>query len=300
MTLAAIEFGGTKVLVTAGSGPGRHTAPVRLLTAAPEPTLQAVIAALEHAAREEGAFSALGIASFGPLELDATHRDYGRLLKTPKPGWSNVDLVGPLKSRFAVPVVIDTDVNAAALAEGRWGAARDVSSHAYITVGTGVGVGLVVDDRPVHGAGHPEGGHLRVPPRAGDVFPGACAWHGRCVEGLISGPALQARLGCPGAQIASEDPVWDLCGEYLAQLCAALVLLVAPQRIVVGGSVGRRPELLQPARSHLGAVLNGYVGRLSSPAALEAFLVPAVLEDAGLMGALYLASAKLLNGEAGG
>ena len=292
MTVAAIEFGGTKVLVTTGREPSRHTTPVRLVTSAPDVTLQAVITVLEQAWEAQNGFSAIGVASFGPVQLDPARPDYGRLLQTPKPGWSGLDLLAPLRRRFGVPVMLDTDVNAAALAEGRWGAAKDVSSHAYITVGTGVGVGVVADGRALHGAGHPEGGHLHVRTRADDVFPGACVWHGRCVEGMISGPALQARLGRPGPEIAPDDPVWDLCGEYLAQLCAALVQLVAPQRVVIGGGVGHRPELLLATRAHLCGLLNGYPERLDSAAAISEFIAPAVLEHAGLMGALHLASAS--------
>lgn len=290
VTVAAVELGGTKVLVTTGRGPADHTAIVRLATGAPATTLPAVVRALEAAEAATGPLAAIGVASFGPLQLDPASPDYGRLLATPKPGWTGADLIGALRARFDVPIALETDVNAAALGEGRWGPARGADTYAYVTVGTGVGVGVVVAGRPLHGAGHPEGGHMRLRPRPGDAFPGVCPWHGRCVEGMISGPALQARLGRPGADAAADDPVWAAAGEDLAQLCAALVLLLAPQCIVVGGGVGARPELLAAARRALPAELNGYLARVDGPEAIARLLVPAALPQAGLMGALHLAA----------
>ncbi len=293
MTLAAIELGGTKTLVSVGRDPAHHSPPVHLSTAAPKATLQAAIAALKASEGSGAPITAIGVASFGPLQLDPAAADYGRYLATPKAGWAGAELLAPLREAFDVPIALDTDVNAAAVGEGRWGAAAGLEDHAYITVGTGVGVGVVSNGRPVHGAGHPEGGHLPVRTRADDQFAGACPWHGRCVEGLISGPAIQARLGRPGAHIAADDPVWDLSGDYLAQLCAALVLLNAPRRVVIGGGVGRRTELLAAVRRHLGVYLNGYLPRLASRAAISALVVPAALENAGLMGAFHLAAAKI-------
>ena len=290
MTLAAVELGGTKVLVTTGAGPDDHTPIVRLATEAPNATLPALVRALEAAETAHGPITAIGVASFGPIELDPAHAAYGRVLNTTKPGWAGADVVGALKARFDVPVALETDVNAAALGEARWGAARGAASHAYITVGTGVGVGLVIDGQPVHGAGHPEGGHLTLRPRPGDDFPGVCRWHGRCVEGMISGPALQARTGRPGAEVAADDPVWAVVGGYLAQLCTAIVLLAAPERIVLGGGVGVRPELLAATRNALDAELGGYLPRLEGPEAIARLLVSAALPDAGLMGALHMAA----------
>jgi fructokinase len=292
MTYAAIELGGTKALVCAGTGPNDHVLAPAIATADAATTLAEVAGALEGLEREFGPFEAIGVASFGPLQLDTAASDYGRFLTTPKPGWSGVDLVKTLQAAVDAPLTLETDVNAAALAEGRWGSAAGLDDHAYITVGTGVGVGLVVGGHPVHGGGHPEGGHLPVRSRPDDPFPGACLWHGRCVEGLVSGPALQARLGRPGAEIVVDDPVWELCGDYLAQLCAALVLLTAPRRIVLGGGVGQRPELLAAVRRNLQAHLNGYVDRLASEGAIAGLVVPAALEHAGLMGGLLLAQSS--------
>lgn len=285
-----MELGGTKVLVTVGEGPHGHAPPVRLATGAPEATLGAVVAALHRLRDEVGPFEAVGVAGFGPVELDPASPRHGHLLKTPKPGWEGADLLGPIRRAFDLPTALETDVNAAAVAEGLWGAAEGLDDHAYVTVGTGVGVGLVVGGRPVHGAGHPEAGHLRVRDAPGDDFPGACPWHGRCVEGLVSGFALEARLGAPGADIPADHPVWAFCGDYLGQLFAALVLTAAPRRIVVGGGVGLRPELLEAARAGLLAALNGYLERVSTPEQARDLVTPARLENAGLMGALHLAA----------
>lgn len=287
--VAGVEFGGTKVMVAVGDRSGPSRPPVRLDTGAPGATLDAVVAALRGLQDEGYAFAAIGVAGFGPLGLDPARPDYGRLLNTPKPGWSGVDLLAPLREAFGLPLTLETDVSAAAIAEGAH-AAKDCATYAYITVGTGVGVGVVVGGRPVHGAGHPEAGHLLVRQRVDDHFGGVCFAHGTCIEGLISGPALQARLGEPIAELGPEHPCWDLTGDYLAQLCMSLVLTLAPQRIVIGGGVGARPEVLEAARRHLFAHLAGYLARYQTQAAVDALLVRAVLEHSGLGGALIAAA----------
>jgi fructokinase len=287
--VAGVELGGTKALVTVGGGPLDALAPVRITTSDPARTLDAVVATLERF-WTEGPFAAIGVASFGPIALGPESADYGKILATPKRGWSGADVLGPLR-RFDVPLALETDVNAAALGEGRWGAAAGLRDHAYITVGTGVGVGIVSGGAAVHGAGHPEGGHLGVVRAEGDAFPGACPFHGACVEGMISGPALLARFGRPAEDIPAEDPAWGYVADYLAQLCAAIVYLLAPRAIVLGGGVGRRPEILKEARLRLIGDIAGYLPRLKDEAAAEDLLRPAALENAGLMGALYLAGA---------
>jgi fructokinase len=286
--VASVELGGTKVLVTVGTDAEHHAQPVRLTTSAPDATLQAIVAALESFRQQGQTFDAIGVASFGPIHLDPEAELYGRLGNTPKPGWTGADVLAPLREAFDVPIVLETDVNAAALGEGGYGAAG-CSDYAYITVGTGVGVGVVTRGRPVHGAGHPEAGHMLVRQRRDDHFHGVCFAHGACVEGLISGPALEARLGAPAANLGPDHAYWDLSGDYLAQLCMALVLTTAPQRIVLGGGVGARPEMLSAARRHLGQHLNGYIDRYQTQADIDALLVPAVLEHSGLIGGLGLA-----------
>lgn len=287
---AAVELGGTRVSVVAGLAPDRCSPIVRLATSGPDETLSAIAGALRALRQDGWDFAAVGLACFGPLELDRQRPGFGRLLSTPKPGWSGADVVGRLADDLGVPVALETDVNAAAVGERAWGACRGLSDVAYVTAGTGVGAGVCVGGAPVHGMLHPEAGHLRPVRDAGaDPFPGACAWHRDCVEGLASGPAIAARTGRDPAGMADEDPVWSLAGDYLGQLCAALALVVSPQRIVLGGGVGRRPAVLRSARARLSSQLAGYLAR-PPPEEMESYLVgPGLGADSGLFGALALA-----------
>ena len=286
--VAAVELGGTKVLVTVGTDAEHHAPPIRFATAAPDTTLKAIVEALETFRQQDQTFEAIGVASFGPIHLDPGAKAYGRLGNTPKPGWAGADVIAPLREAFGVPIVLETDVNAAAIGEGGY-AASGCRDYAYVTVGTGVGVGVIAHGRPIHGAGHPEAGHMLVRQRRDDPFPGACFAHGACVEGLISGPALEARLGAPASNLGPDHAYWDLSGDYLAQLCMALVLTTAPERIVLGGGVGSRPEILNATRRYLHRHLNGYIDRYQTQADIDALLAPAVLEHSGLIGALGLA-----------
>lgn len=295
---AGIELGGTKVVIGFGSGPEDLEPLVRIPTTTPSETLAEVARVLEARARTHG-LAAIGVASFGPVALDPASAHYGRILRTPKPHWSDADLLGPL-GRFGVPVGLATDVGGAALAEGRWGAASGLSDHIYVTVGTGVGVGAVVNGALVRGVLHPEAGHLPVRRAAGDDYAGSCPFHGGCLEGLVSGPALAARLGRGGETIAAGDPVWTLVAGYLAQMAAALTYMLAPQRIVLGGGVGANAHLLDQVRAALRAELGGYLPHLDSDAAMDLYLQPPGLGDrSGVLGALALARdalAEVLSG----
>lgn len=284
MRVAGIELGGTKVVVAAGTGPDDLGDPVRIATTDPVATMQAVADALELL----WPFDAIGIASFGPLCLDPDDAGGLRITTTPKPGWSQTRLAAPLAERFGVPVRLDTDVNGAALGEGRWGAAQGLRDFAYITVGTGVGVGLVVNGAPVHGMLHPEAGHLLVrrdPAR--DPYGGHCPFHGDCLEGLACGPAIAARVGRPAHELDDAHPVWPLVGDYIGQLCASLMLVTAPRRIILGGGVGQRPGVRAAAEAAMRTYLAGY---LQSPAFERGIVVPPGLGSlSGVLGAITIA-----------
>ncbi|MCW3797614.1 ROK family protein [Sphingomonas sp. BN140010] len=286
--LAGVELGGTNALVALGEGTeliGRAAFKVT----DPGATLGQIAAQLARWNREQP-IEALGVASFGPIRVDLAAPDHGHMLPTPKPGWSGADVLGPLAAAVAGPAVLQTDVTAAALAEGRWGAAHGCSDHLYITIGTGVGIGIVAGGRPIIGRMHPEGGHLRVRRVPSDEFAGNCPYHGDCLEGLISGPALAARLGCDPATLSSDHPVWQLFVDALAEACADLLLLLATERIVVGGGVIRsRPELLTAAAKRCSDKLAGYLPFIDD----SELIVPAALENAGVSGALHLAELKL-------
>jgi fructokinase len=294
--LAGVELGGTKCVCLIGTGPDDIRAKISIPTGEDsEMTLGRIETTLRGWGIEHGAIAALGIASFGPLDLDRTSAQYGSISTTSKPGWRNTDLVRRLARVFPVPVGFDTDVNAAALAEGRWGAAKHLADFAYVTVGTGVGVGLVVDGRPTYGFSHSELGHIRIVRKAGDFWEGACAFHGDCVEGLASGVAIASRAGVPANQIAADSPVWDLVAHALAQLLHTIVLATAPRRILIGGGVTEaRPELLPRVRIQLVQSLNGYLKLEKLTGGIESYAVPPGLGSrAGPLGALALAADRV-------
>ncbi|EGF93268.1 putative fructokinase [Asticcacaulis biprosthecium C19] len=287
---ACIELGGTKVNLSAGSGPDDLSPVVRLPTLAPASTLIDTVEHLRRLAGEQD-FDAIGIASFGPVGLTPGTPSYGHLLKTPKPGWSGADLLGPIAVAFpGIPIALDTDVNGAALGEARWGGAQGLDNFAYVTVGTGIGVGLVSNGRPVHGLLHPEAGHIRVRRQPGDTYAGHCPFHGDCLEGMACGPAIQARTGKAGETLSAEDAVWTLTGRYLAELFHSLILIASPQRILVGGGVGLNETVLSAAREAVYSGLRGYIEALETLTSFDDFIQPAHLGDrAGIMGALALA-----------
>jgi fructokinase len=294
--LAGVELGGTKCVCLIGTDPDDIRAQISIPTGEDsEATLGRIEATLRGWRTQHGPIAALGIASFGPLDLDRTSANYGSISTTCKPGWRNTDLVRRLAKLFPVPVGFDTDVNAAALAEGRWGAARHLGDFAYVTVGTGVGVGLVVDGRPTYGFSHSELGHIRVARKAGDLWQGACTFHGDCVEGLASGVAIASRAGVPANQVAEDSPVWDLVAHALAQLLHTIVLATAPRRILIGGGVTQaRPELLQRVRIQLVQSLNGYLKLDKLAGGVDAYAVPPGLGSrAGPLGALALAADRV-------
>ncbi len=289
--LGGVELGGTKCICLLGSGADDIRAQKTLPTGPdPDACLRAIEQTLQQWQRTQGPIAALGIASFGPVDLNPASPSYGFITTTPKPGWGNVDVAHRLARALGVPTGFDTDVNGAALAEGRWGAARGLKHFAYITVGTGIGVGVVVAGRPVQGFTHPELGHIRVVRFPGDHWPGACPYHGDCLEGLAAGPSIERRLGKRAEELGVDDPVWELIVHALAQLLHTLVLATAPERILLGGGVMQHGHLFGPLRRELQRSLNRYVAAPQLEADIDSYVrSPALGTLAGPLGALALA-----------
>jgi fructokinase len=290
--LAGIEMGGTKCVCTLGTGPDDVRAQETFPTQHPETTLGAIAELLDSWRARFGQFAALGVAAFGPIDLLRDSPNYGRIRATPKELWRDVDLLGFFSRRFEVPVGLTTDVIGAALAEGRWGGARGLTDYAYVTVGTGVGVGLIMAGKPVIGRHHPEMGHLRIARMPGDHWPGSCPFHGACVEGLASGPSIEARCGQSAGNVPPDSPVWDTVAHAIAQLAHVLAVSVAPQRILIGGGVASaHPELFPRIRQALARSLNGYLGMDEVGSGLDRYIVPPGLGNgAGPLGALAVAA----------
>ncbi len=289
MILGGIEAGGTKFLCLIADRDGTILARDRFPTREPGETMADVVSFFGRAAADGHRPEAVGIGSFGPLEL-RPGPGYGRVTATPKKGWEGTDLVGPVRAALGVPVALDTDVNAAALGEARWGAGRGLRTFIYITVGTGIGAGVLVDGRPIHGLVHPEMGHLSVPREPDDDFAGLCPFHGACLEGMASGPAMAARWGRPAEELegAILTQAVSLEARYLAAGLRNMVYSIAPERIVVGGGVVGLPGLLPAIRGRLVELLGGYPGL--GEHVEEAFVSMAGLgQMAGPRGTLVLA-----------
>ena len=288
----AVEAGGSKFVCAIGDASGRIHAETRFPTADPAATLSAMRDFLRTASVSfGGALAAIGVACFGPVILDRASPRYGFIGRTPKAGWSDIDIVGMLAREFSVPIGFDTDVNAAALAEHRWGAARDVDTLVYLTVGTGIGGGVLVRGVPLHGLMHPEIGHVHPRRHALDAgFAGICPFHGDCLEGLASGPAIVARSGAQLQDLPAAHPQWELEADYLGQLCAQLVLTLSPQRIVMGGGVMSQLRLLPLIQRRMLYWLGGYIERREILEDIGRYVAaPALGAQAGVLGALSLA-----------
>ena len=277
-----IEAGGTKFVLAVGESPleihARHVIP----TTTPQETLSQAAEWFEG----HGRIDALGIASFGPVNLDPESLTWGHITNTPKPGWADCNIAGYFSERLGVPIGFDTDVNGAALAEARFGAGQGLTSVAYVTVGTGIGGGLVIEGRPVHGAAHPEMGHIfprRVDPS--DEFEGICPHHGDCLEGLASGPAIMARWGASLSELPPEHEAHGKVADYLAQLCHSLFAISAVETIVLGGGVMRTPRLLERIEETVDGLGAGYLPGGDR----HSIQGPQLGENSGITGAMMLA-----------
>jgi fructokinase len=274
-----VEMGGTKVICGVGTGPG-DLETIRFATTTPEETLRRVSGFFQ-----ERGVEAIGVGAFGPVDPDPASMKYGFISSTPKAGWRDVDVVGALRG-LGVPVAFETDVNTAAMGEAEWGAGIGVGDLLYVTVGTGVGGGVLVGGQPVHGLMHPELGHVRIP-RGADGFAGSCPFHGDCLEGLVSGTAIAARCGRRAEEVGEQDPVWGLVAEYLGKALMNWVLTLSPRRVILGGGVMQRAGLLERAGVELAGQMNGY-------ARLPDLAPPGLGERSGVLGALAMARRVLV------
>lgn len=277
----AIEAGGTKFICAVADENLQIIDQVRIDTTVPAETMIQVKAFFS-----QYDVVSFGVGSFGPIDVNHASATYGYITKTPKQGWANYDFVGDLKRWFDKPVGWTTDVNGASLAEYTAGAAEGANSCLYLTVGTGVGGGFTINGDIYHAFGHPEMGHIHVHKHPNDTFEGACPFHGDCLEGLVSGPAIEKRVGIKGADISSDHEVWDYVAYYLGQAIASYSLVLAPERVVIGGGVMHQEHLLDRVKEQVVAALNGYV---TLPPIDEYIQLPKLGDNAGITGALLLA-----------
>jgi fructokinase len=286
-----VEAGGTKFVCAVGTGPGDIREQIRIPTTSPESTLHQMLGFFSAAETRLGKLAAVGVASFGPVDLHPGSATFGFITSTPKPGWSNVDIAGTVRRALDVPVGFDTDVNAAALGEWRWGAAQKLDTFIYLTVGTGVGGGGMVNGKLMHGLVHPEMGHVRIPhDLTADPFAGICPFHGDCLEGLASGPAMHARWLQPAEQLTDDHPGWVLEARYLALALVNFICTLSPERIVLGGGVMSHKLLLPLLHLQVLELLNSYVRAPQILDAIDSYIVaPWLGKTAGVLGALALA-----------
>ncbi len=286
-----IEGGGTKFICAIGTGPDDIRAETRFPTTTPAETIAQASSFFQEQRNKFGALSALGVACFGPLDPDPTSPFFGHILPTPKPGWSNTDIVGQLQSDLNLPVGFDTDVNGAALAEARWGAAQGCDPVLYMTIGTGIGGGALVNGHLLHGLLHPEMGHIRIPhDLANDPFPGACPFHADCFEGLAAGPAIEKRWGQKAETLSADHPAWDLEAQYIALALVNFILILAPQKIVIGGGVTQQTHMMPLIRQKVQIILRDYVQSPFVKQKIADYIVlPALGGRAGVLGAIALA-----------
>lgn len=286
-----IEGGGTKFVCAIGTAGGEIIAETSFPTTTPPETMSLASEFFKQQQEAHGRLSAIGFGCFGPLDPNPVSPTFGHILPTPKPGWTNANVVGMLEEHFDVPVVFDTDVNAAAFGEWKWGNGRGLSTFIYLTIGTGIGGGAYVEGRLLHGLLHPEMGHIPIPHDLTlDPFEGACPFHGDCFEGLASGVAIEKRWGQRGGKLSPEHPAWGLEAEYVAKALAAYSYVLSPERIILGGGVGQIPHLLPRIQQRTRELINGYIQSAAVQENIESYIThPGLGNRAGVLGALALA-----------
>jgi fructokinase len=285
-----IEAGGTKFVCIVGSGPQAVQAQVRFPTTDPAETIGRTVAFFKQQGQERP-LTAIGAGSFGPLDLDLASPTYGYITTTPKSGWANTDIVGMLKAELDLPVAFDTDVNAAALGEYRWGAGQGLDPIIYLTIGTGIGGGAISQGKPLHGLIHPEMGHMFIPhDRELDPFPGSCPFHADCFEGLATGPSMKQRWGQPAETLPDDHPAWEIEAHHIGLALSNLILSYSPRRLILGGGVMQHEALYPRVRRKVQQFLNGYVHSAQIAEQIEQYIVPPALgNQAGVLGAIALA-----------
>ena len=281
----SLEAGGTKMVCAIGDEQGNILERVSIPTLAPETTMPAILDFFKNKN-----ISALGIGCFGPVDLDKKSPTYGYITTTPKLAWRNYDIVGVCKKELGIPVGFDTDVNGAALGEATWGCTKELDNSIYITVGTGIGVGVIIDKKPYHGMLHPEGGHIFLARHPQDPMErGVCPYHELCLEGLASGPSIQARWGKPGVELADRKEVWELEAYYLAQAICSYIMILSPERIIVGGGVAHQEQMMPLIRKEVLRQMGGYIAAKGMQDLDNYIVLPSLNDNQGILGALKLA-----------
>ena len=281
----SLEAGGTKMVCAIGDEQGNILERISIPTLAPENTMPAILDFFKNKN-----ISALGIGCFGPVDLDKKSPTYGHITTTPKLAWKNYDIVGVCEKELGVPVGFDTDVNGSALGEATWGCTKDLDNSIYITVGTGIGVGVIIDRKPYHGMLHPEGGHIFLARHPQDPMErGVCPYHELCLEGLASGPSIQARWGKPGVELADRKEVWELEAYYLAQAICSYIMILSPERIIIGGGVAHQEQMMPRIRKEVLRQMGGYIAAKGMQDLDNYIVLPSLNDDQGILGALKLA-----------
>lgn len=284
MRLGALEAGGTKMVCAIGDEKGNILEQVTFPTTTPEVTMPKLISYFK-----EKEIEALGIGCFGPIDLDEKSKTYGYITSTPKLEWANFNIAGVLKEALGCPIGFDTDVNSSVLGEVTFGQAKNKKCTIYITIGTGIGAGIYIEGKLLHGMLHPEAGHIMIQKRDTDTYVGRCPYHKTCFEGLASGPAIEERWGKKAFELENEDTVWDLEAYYIAQALANYILILSPDMIILGGGVMHQKQLFPLIHKYTRELLNGYI-KTKELENIEEYIVPASLNDnQGILGCLELA-----------
>lgn len=284
MRIGALEAGGTKMVCALGDEEGKIYEKISIPTQTPQITIPRMLEFFK-----EREIEAMGIGCFGPIDLNRESETYGYITTTPKLAWRNFDMVGTFQKALHVPVGFDTDVNGSALGEATWGITRGLENSVYITVGTGIGMGIITNGKVLHGMLHPEAGHIILKQHPNDPYEGKCPYHKTCLEGLAAGPAIEERWGKKGNELSEKKEVWELEAYYIGQALVNLILILSPQRIVLGGGVMHQEQVLTLVRQEVEKQLNGYVKTKELERMEEYIVLPSLNDNQGIMGAIRMA-----------